>query len=183
MGNETYKHIDGLFYEKHLKSRLTKSKLRIVDDIVEAYLTGRITLVKLNHNCTEIKIIDQGYKETGVEALVIKWYLGLESMDYMCGILYDFRQKDADDVIKKIFSMLPKEPRSYDVNNDPGFWTNGDLILCPSETECEIVADFLEDVLSEFLTVSVITGHFDPKEDERNHEHDRCSGFYYIDFQ
>lgn len=43
------------------------------------------------------------------------------------------------EIVKKIIDMLPREPRSYDTSDDPGFWTDGEEILCPSETECEIV--------------------------------------------
>lgn len=88
------------------------------------------------------------------------------------------------DLIEMILKMLPDQPRSYDTADDPGFWTDGDMILCPSETECEIVASFLEDVLREWEgSTQVITGWFDPFEDARNGEEDDYSGFNYIEFQ
>lgn len=88
------------------------------------------------------------------------------------------------DIIQTLLSALPTEPRSYDVNDDPGFWTDGDMILCPSKVECEIIATFLEDVLREFNgNISVVTGYFDPYEDAGNGETDDYTGFYYISFE
>lgn len=88
------------------------------------------------------------------------------------------------DLIETILKMLPREPRSYDTADDPGFWTDGNMILCPSESECEIVVEFLKDVLSGWEgTVEIVTGYFDPYEDVRNGETDNYTGFYYIDFQ
>lgn len=77
-----------------------------------------------------------------------------------------------------IITMLPDEPRST-LNDDPGFWTNGELILCPSEIEAETVADFLQDVINEWGTGVITTGYFDPKEDGA--EADECTGFWYVD--
>ena len=84
--------------------------------------------------------------------------------------------------LQAIFDMLPKQPRSFDTADDPGFWTNGNDILCPTETECEIVAEFLRDIFREFSTIDVRTGYFDPFEDVRSGECDDNTGFYYIDF-
>ena len=80
-----------------------------------------------------------------------------------------------------ILEMLPSQPRSFDISDNPGFWTNGDEILCPTEMECEIVADFLEDVFSEWDGYKMKTGYYDPFEDARNGEIDDNTGFYYID--
>ncbi len=85
-------------------------------------------------------------------------------------------------LVEQMIQHLPREPRSYEVNDDPGFWTNGTDILCPSEVECEAVADFIEDVLREESTMTVHTGYYDPDEDDRSGERDHCTGFHYIDF-
>lgn len=79
-----------------------------------------------------------------------------------------------------IIYMLPPEPRSYDVNDDPGFWTNGDEILCPSEAEMNVLYEFLSDLFSEFGSINLITGWYDPYEDIKNDETDNCTGFNYI---
>lgn len=85
-------------------------------------------------------------------------------------------------MFKHILSMLPKQPRSFDTSDDPGYWTNGAEILCPTETECEIVADFLEDLFKEYGEIKMHTGYYDPDEDRRSGEMDDNTGFYYIDF-
>lgn len=88
----------------------------------------------------------------------------------------------AEHLVEQMFWHLPKEPRSDNPNDDPGFWTNGTDILCPSEMECEAVADFIEDILREESTMTVHTGYYDPEEDDKTGERDRCTGFHYIDF-
>lgn len=85
-------------------------------------------------------------------------------------------------LLESILKDLPHQPRSADVNDDPGFWTDGEEILCPSEAECEIVADFLEDMFREVYDTDVHTGYYDPDEDDRNGERDDHTGFYYIGF-
>lgn len=88
----------------------------------------------------------------------------------------------AGEMFSKILEMLPDQPRSFDTADDPGFWSNGYEILCPSETDCEIVASFLEDVFREWdVSVSVHTGYYDPDEDARSGEQDDNTGFWYID--
>lgn len=84
-------------------------------------------------------------------------------------------------VLDGILALLPGEPRSFDTSDDPGFWSDGDEILCPSETDCEIVAEFLRDLLRN-TGIDVHTGYYDPFEDSRNGEQDDHTGFYYIDF-
>lgn len=88
----------------------------------------------------------------------------------------------AKEFLKLLFEILPNQPRSFDTSDDAGFWTNGNDILCPTEAECEIVAEFLRDVLSEFGNVDVYTGYYDPFEDAKSGEQDDNTGFYYIDF-
>lgn len=86
------------------------------------------------------------------------------------------------EIINAIIEMLPKEPRSYDTSDNPGFWSDGTEILCPTEEECEIVADFLRDALNEYGDIDVHTGYYDPFEDAKSGEQDDHTGFYYIDF-
>lgn len=82
-----------------------------------------------------------------------------------------------------IIDMLPNEPRSYDVMDDPGFWTNGDSILCPSETEMNFVYEFLNDLFSRFGECTIVTGYYDPFEDAKSGESDECTGFYYVSIE
>jgi len=85
-------------------------------------------------------------------------------------------------LLNTIFEMLPSQPKSFDTADDPGFWTNGNEILCPSETDCEIIAEFLRDLFREYSNIDVHTGYYDPFEDARSGEQDDNTGFYYIDF-
>lgn len=87
-----------------------------------------------------------------------------------------------NEVLNKILDMLAPEPRDYNIDNDPGFWTDGKEILCPSEIEAEIVAEFLRDVLSEFGNIDVNTGYYNPIKTTRNKEQDNRTGFWYINF-
>ena len=87
------------------------------------------------------------------------------------------------ELFQAIIDKLAREPRNYDTSDDPGFWTNGSQILCPSETEAEIIAEFLIDVFSEHENTSILTGYYDPFEDAENGEQDDCTGFYYVDIE
>ena len=87
----------------------------------------------------------------------------------------------AEAFLNLLFGMLPHQPRSG-INDDPGFWTNYDTILCPSSFEAEVVADFIDDILSEFSSTHCTTGYYDPKEDEKSGTVDEVTGFYYVDF-
>lgn len=76
--------------------------------------------------------------------------------------------KRVDDFI----SLLPPEPRSYDVSDDSGFWTKDGKIYCPSETEAEVIAEFLRDALAEYAGADIRT--------ERCEEH---SGFWCVEIE
>lgn len=84
----------------------------------------------------------------------------------------------ANPLLNAIMEALAPQPRSYDQGDDPGFWTDGEEILCPSETECEVVAEFLRDLFSEHYTTTVSTGYHDMVGPEKR-DH---AGFYYIGF-
>lgn len=90
-------------------------------------------------------------------------------------------QKKITDLWNGIISMLPSQPRSFDTGDDPGFWTNGEEILCPSEAEMKMVYEFLNDIFSEFGNYTLITGWYDPDEGDReNGGQDDYTGFNYV---
>jgi len=89
-------------------------------------------------------------------------------------------ENKAKQFLSLLLDMLATQPRSSDVKDNPGFWTDGESILCSSETECEIVADFIEDVLHEFSTAVIATGCYDEKEDKASGTVDGHTGFHYI---
>lgn len=79
-----------------------------------------------------------------------------------------------------IINMLPSRPRSFDTSDDPGFWTNGEEIFCPSEEKMEMVYNFLDDMVNGIENCTLTTGYFDPEDDMESGEQDECTGFYYI---
>lgn len=87
------------------------------------------------------------------------------------------------EMIDRFIEMLPNEPRSYDTSDDPGFWTDGKEILCPSEAECEVVAEFLKDVISEYGNMPILTGRYNSFEEAASGEQDKKTGFNYIRFE
>lgn len=89
---------------------------------------------------------------------------------------------DMNKLLDLLLETLPKEPRNLDSSNNSGFWSNGDMILCPSESSCGVVADFLQNVFRNSSLV-VQTGYYDPVEDHNNCECDKYTGFYYISFE
>lgn len=92
-------------------------------------------------------------------------------------------EKKAQEVIQLIAAMLAPIPRNYDIKNDPGFWYKDGMILCPSEVECEVVAEFFRDVLREFSGLEVLTGSHDPHEMREKAEQGTVGSFYCIRFK
>lgn len=74
-------------------------------------------------------------------------------------------------LLNTILVSLAPQPRSDNVNDDPGFWTDGKKIFCPSETECKVVAEFLRDMFSEIYDTEISCGK------------DEHTGFYYVSFE
>lgn len=87
-------------------------------------------------------------------------------------------------LLENILDCLAEQPRGEGVNDDPGFWTDGKRILCPSEVECEVVAEFLRDVFREiFWDTEVKTGRFSPEVRDGRDGKDNRAGFYFIEFE
>ena len=76
-----------------------------------------------------------------------------------------------------IIAKLPQESEEelLDHRLHVKLWTNGDEILSKTESVIEGIADLLDS-----LGYDVNTGYYDPVEDERNHEVDRNTGYYYV---
>lgn len=70
-------------------------------------------------------------------------------------------KKTARERFADFIGLLPSEPRSYDVLDDPGFWAKDGKIFCPSETEAEVIAEFLRDTLAKYVSADVRTGRCD----------------------
>ena len=83
----------------------------------------------------------------------------------------DFDMKIMDD---NIWNYLLKSLQDNE-NNKHGFWTDGEEILCRTEEQAEVVADFLED-----LGFDCCTGYYDLVEDEKEGCADDHTGYWYI---
>lgn len=85
-------------------------------------------------------------------------------------------------LLDRLLEGLPKVPGYRLASGKPGFWSDGDMILCPTEASCENVTDFLQSILRD-NSIVVQTGYYDPLEDHRNQECNDHTGFYYISFE
>ena len=79
---------------------------------------------------------------------------------------------------ENLMQLLPKQPRTFDTSDDPGFWTDGEMVLCPSEADCNFLCDLLLNL--PLGTITVKSGYFDPFEDE---EQDDYTGFWYVEIE
>ena len=61
-------------------------------------------------------------------------------------------------------------------------WSNFcDEIMCRSESAANAFADLIEQLYrSQGEEVTVYTGYYDPQEDKRSGEEDRCTGWWYV---
>ena len=65
--------------------------------------------------------------------------------------------------------------------SDGEVWSDGEQILCRTESEADAVADFIWSLYSaDGQEVTILTGYYDPEEDERNGEEDRYTGWWYV---
>lgn len=64
-------------------------------------------------------------------------------------------------------------------------WTqDGDEILCKTESAANAIADILTTLYkTQGDENNVITGYYDPEEDEKNNEVDIRTGWWYVDIQ
>ena len=76
---------------------------------------------------------------------------------------------------RNIWSYLITSLRNNE-NNKHGYWTDGEQILCKTEEEANIVANFLEDLGFDYLNI----GYYDPVEDEQEGCVDDHTGYWYI---
>ena len=135
------------------------------------YETKTYTLPEFEICESLVQMPDRGGFEM-LELLTTKWKEATNKEKYL--------EEKSKRLVAEIMKMLPDEPRSG-VKYDPGFWSDGERILCPSEMESQCVADFLEDVTSEYGKADLTTGYYDPKDDEQSGETDKYTGFHYIE--
>ena len=76
------------------------------------------------------------------------------------------------DLWSLLTSLLPHSPS--DKRHD--YWSDDNLILCPSVEEANTLADVLE-----AAGLDIVTGYFDPVEDDVLGQRDKYTGYAYVD--
>lgn len=84
---------------------------------------------------------------------------------------------ETTDLFSEILKALPKTPGECS-----DYWTNKDIILCSSEEKMCALISFLTDLYS-IRNINILTGYYDPDEDEKSGEVDECTGFWYVDIE
>lgn len=82
--------------------------------------------------------------------------------------------------MKKIdwFQEIANRMKDY---SDGDAWSTGDEILCKTESAANAFADMFECLYrAQGEEILINTGYYDPYEDERNHEVDRYTGWWYV---
>ena len=75
------------------------------------------------------------------------------------------------------FSAFCDRLRDY---SEGDIWSAGDELLCKTESAANTLADLLEQLYrTDGKEAIICTGYYDPKEDERNGEEDRFTGWWY----
>jgi len=83
--------------------------------------------------------------------------------------------------LSKIFEKMPYGVQ-YDYRGHQryhGIWSDGSEILCPTEHQADVIADFIDAMIGYPISH---TGYYDPKEDERSGEVDDHTGYWYVDW-
>lgn len=79
---------------------------------------------------------------------------------------------------KDWFCYINDRLRDY---SEGDVWSLGDEIMCRTESAANAIADLLTQLYSaQGEEVTINTGYYDHKEDERNGETDRCTGWHYV---
>lgn len=76
------------------------------------------------------------------------------------------------------FSLFTDRLRDY---SGGGVWSDGTEILCRTKSAADAIADLLWQLYNtQGEDATVLTGYYDPKEDENNGEQDRYTGWWYV---
>lgn len=76
------------------------------------------------------------------------------------------------------FQIFTGRIRDY---SEGGVWSDGLEILCKTESAADAISDLLRQLYqAQGEDVTVVTGYYDPEEDERNDEQDRYTGWWYV---
>ena len=98
-----------------------------------------------------------------------------QAVDFLDKIEEVLKPKHAINWFNIIADRLP------DYSDEDVWCNNGDEIMCRSSDAADAIADLIESLYrSQDETVTIVTGYYDPEEDERNGETDRCTGWWYV---
>lgn len=77
------------------------------------------------------------------------------------------------------YTVIAQNLRDY---SDGEVWSSGDEILCKTESAAEAISDMIWQLYrAQGESVTLTTGYYDPKEDQRNSQEDRFTGWWYVD--
>ena len=77
------------------------------------------------------------------------------------------------------FELFLSRMRDY---SDGEVWGNGDELMCKTEAIADAMCDLLFQLYAaQGEEVVFHTGYYDPVEDARSGEEDRCTGWWYVD--
>ena len=70
-------------------------------------------------------------------------------------------------------------------DNDPtdGLWSDDSVILCDSKELCDTIVTILETADEGSGGIRVLSGYYDPVEDERDDAVDEYTGWWYVDIE
>lgn len=93
--DEIFKEISQCADKEMLYASLSYDALRIIEDTLNAYFTGRIDIVEPRFDdgepnfCGDFELIlkSKGYVENGFEELILKWINDYECTDYLIDVM------------------------------------------------------------------------------------------------
>lgn len=81
-----------------------------------------------------------------------------------------------DEQLKSLWSLLTSLLSHSPSDKPHDYWSDGDIILCPSVEEANVLADILE-----AAGLDTVTGYYDPAEDDASGSRDKYTGYAYVD--
>lgn len=92
-------------------------------------------------------------------------------------------QEENEKLKNNYIEWIDKFVECLPVSSDNRIWTDGiDGIYVKSEQTAQALAVLLKCLyVNQGEEVDVVTGYYDPEEDERNNEKDECTGWWYVD--
>ena len=125
-------------------------------------------------NCTHVGVCSKRMQFIVNNYLVKRHYDEIENVSKTLDI-----SANCDSYAEKdFFSFICARVRDY---SDGEVWSDGDQILCKTESAANALCDLLWQLYNERgEAFDLHTGYYDHKEDERNHEEDRYTGWWYV---